>query len=490
MEFLGHARKRAPGRLPGLIAAAMFAVVTAAPPGTKAAEPDPPPTREAGLKLDEDGVAALATGDLAKAASWFRAALALRERGVAQHPGQFAWRRDVIVSYQRLGYVLGRTADMPGALDAFRHALDETDRLRPEYPNDPMLARDRYVALYGLSMIRQAGGDLVTAMQLGQEALRQLDADTSEIAARDRMLGATRIAHLQRLQGDTTATLSTLQVALDRLDRLPQSQDTPWQALRSTALLTMGEAHEERGEAEAAGMSYKAALDSAKLVQAAGPDDPAASEQAAHALRMLGQFLTRQKRFDEALAANQAANTIHGRLAARAPDDQQVQGELAMSFTLVGDDQREMGRSRDALASYSQAVDILRRLTAANPANTSIRRTLSVTLGRLAIVAAAQGELAEALAYNRQCIETVKQLSQADSSNSLLQADMALTLVRQVLLLRQVGDGPGAEAALQDGLHIIRELVKDRPYNADWNTTLRWFEAEAAVPPGLRPLPR
>ena len=464
-----------------------FAVaVVMAPATSRAIEPGPAATREAGQQLDAAGVAALGAGNLTEAVLRFRAALAVREQGVAQHPGQFAWRRDVIVSYQRLGDVLGRTADMPGALDAYQHALDETDRLRADRPDDPMLARDRYVALFGLSTIRQAAGDLATALQLGQEALRQIDADTGELAIRDRMLMANRIAHLQRMQGDTTATLATLQAALDRL---PQSRDASWQALRSAALLSMGDAYEERGEAAAAEGSYRAALDSARLVQAAGPDDPAASGPAAHALRMLGQYLTRQKRFDEALAANQAANTIHRRIAARAPDDQQAQAQLAMSFILVGDDQREMGRGGDALASYSQAVEILQRLTAANPADTSMRRTLSVTLGRLAIVAAAKGELAKAVAYNRQCIETAKQLSQADPSNAVWQADVAFTLARQVLLLRQVGDGPGAEAALQDGLHIMRELVKDRPYNAGWITSLKWFEAEAAVPPALRLLP-
>ena len=79
--------------------------------------------RDVSVSYNKVGDALVAQGDLLGALKSFRDGLAIREELSRADPGNAGWRRDVSVSYNKVGEVLVAQGDLHGALKSFRDGL-------------------------------------------------------------------------------------------------------------------------------------------------------------------------------------------------------------------------------------------------------------------------------------------------------------------------------------------------------------------------------
>jgi tetratricopeptide (TPR) repeat protein len=84
----------------------------------------------------------VAQGDLAGALKSYRDSLAIRDRLAKSDPGNAGWRRDLSVSYNKVGDVQAAQGDLAGALKSYRDSLAIRDRLAQSDPGNAGWQRD------------------------------------------------------------------------------------------------------------------------------------------------------------------------------------------------------------------------------------------------------------------------------------------------------------------------------------------------------------
>jgi predicted negative regulator of RcsB-dependent stress response len=79
--------------------------------------------RDLSVSFNKIGEVQAAQGDLAAALTSYQASLAIRERLSAADPGNAGWQRDLSVSHERIGEVQAAQGDLAAALTSYQASL-------------------------------------------------------------------------------------------------------------------------------------------------------------------------------------------------------------------------------------------------------------------------------------------------------------------------------------------------------------------------------
>ncbi len=83
----------------------------------------------------------------------FRDGLAIRDALAKSDPGNAGWRRDLSVSYNKIGDVLVAQGDLPAALKSFRDGLAIRDALAKSDPGNAGWRRDLIVSCVKIASV-------------------------------------------------------------------------------------------------------------------------------------------------------------------------------------------------------------------------------------------------------------------------------------------------------------------------------------------------
>ena len=122
--------------------------------------------RDLSVSYDKVGDVQLAQGNLPEALKSFRDGLAIRDRLAKADPGNAGWQRDLSVSYDKVGDVLVAQGDLPEALTSFRDGLAIGDRLAKADPGNAGWQRDLSVSYIKVGDVLVAQGNLPEAVRL------------------------------------------------------------------------------------------------------------------------------------------------------------------------------------------------------------------------------------------------------------------------------------------------------------------------------------
>ena len=104
-------------------------------------------------------------GDLSQAATLIRKAVNAFMQLAAQDPSNAEWQRDLSVSYDRIGDVLGAQGSGEEALTAYRDSLEIRQRLAAQDPSNAQWQTDLVVSYWKLAQL--LGGSAETNAEAG-----------------------------------------------------------------------------------------------------------------------------------------------------------------------------------------------------------------------------------------------------------------------------------------------------------------------------------
>jgi hypothetical protein len=150
----------------------------------------------AGLAAGDD---LMARGDLASALKSYRDSVAAIERLAKTDPGNAGWRRDLSMSYDKIGNILMAQDNPPEALKAFRDGLAVAGHLAQATPGNAGWQRDLSVFHNKIGDVLMAQGNLPEALKAFRDGLaireRLAQADPGDAGAqRDLILSCVRTA--------------------------------------------------------------------------------------------------------------------------------------------------------------------------------------------------------------------------------------------------------------------------------------------------------
>ena len=292
--------------------------------------------------------------------------------------------RDLSMSQELIGEVLGAKGQWDDALAAHRASLDIRRKLAATYPSNAEWHRE-------LSVSHSNVGDILVAQGKGDEALAAYNASL-KIAKR-----------LVASYPNDTLFLHHLGIANERIGDVLLSRNNLVNAL------THYEFKHEISSRLVAGDSLNAFWQHDLSVS----------------FRKLGDVLLAQGKKEESLTAYRAGLRFMEKLTAADPSNTEWQRDLSVCHELIGMVLVAQGKGEDALAAYRASLNVREALAAADPSNAGWQRDLSVSHNKIGDVLVAQGKGDDALAAYRASLKIAEALSAADPSNAGWQRDLA-----------------------------------------------------------------
>ena len=223
--------------------------------------------RDLSVSYDRVGDVQVAQGDLPAALASFRAGLAIREGLSKTDPGNAGWRRDLSVSHNKIGDVQVAQGDLPAALASFRAGLAIREGLSKTDPGNAGWRRDLSVSHNKIGDVQVAQGDLPAALASFRaglaiaEGLSKTDPGNAGWR-RDLSVSHNKIGDVQVAQGDLPAALASFRAGLAIAEGLSKTDpgNAGWRRDLSVSYDRVGDVQVAQGDLPAALASFRAGL--------------------------------------------------------------------------------------------------------------------------------------------------------------------------------------------------------------------------------------
>jgi tetratricopeptide (TPR) repeat protein len=386
-----------------------------------AAEPDWPDALHAGFWfLVNHGDDAFVHTTLADALRDYEEAQRLARRLVENDTSNRQWRRDLSVSYNKLGDV----AIAQGKLDEAARSY----------------------------------GDGLTI----RKTLADADPSNRQWQQRDLSVSYNKLGDVAMAQGKLEESARNYRDGLTIAKKLADADpgNTGWQRDLSVFYNKLGDVAMAQGKLEEATRNYGDSLAIRKKLADADPSNTEWQRDLSVSYNMLGNVAMAQGKRDEAVEYYAEDMAITKKLAEADPSNAEWQRDLSVSYGKIGDVALTQGKLDDAARNYGDALTIRKKLAEADPSNAVWQRDLSVSYNKLGDVTMAQGELDGAAQNYGDALTIRKKLAEADPSNTQWQRDLAVSYAKLATLAERQGNDAEARAYRKQALDILAGIEK------------------------------
>ena len=168
-----------------------------------------------------------------------------------------------------------------------------------------------------------------------------------------------------------------------------------------------------------------------------------------------------------ALAIRRTELAVDERLVALQPDDLFVKRDVAARVAKMGDQLLLDGQWREALPYYVQAQKSMEDLANRSQVTKTLEYLDSI-YSRVQEVEIWNGDFQQALTVNLRALEISKKLSSADSHSAKARLGLSIDWANVADSASRLGQKRQAVSAINQGLHLISELVKLDPKNTEF----------------------
>jgi non-specific serine/threonine protein kinase/serine/threonine-protein kinase len=281
----------------------------------------------------------------------YRRSYELLESASAACPESLAFSRDMVVTMQRLGDLLGRMGKVDESVRMEEDAKRRVKAQRTRFPEDTLLIGDFGVACDRLSDLRLAAGDTLAALSEHREGLTVIEPyylkNPHEPArSRNIMVAYAKVAKLLESMGvrDSAGLYyrKAQDLAVEAVQRSPENTD----ATRDLAIVYSWRALflADGGEIDSALALYGRAAKISTDLAAADPSDVLQQADVAHGHFEMGSIYMKGRRYREAEAQSGEAFRRYAGLAAK--DTSNAENRLFMARC-----GRQAGEACEALAT-------------------------------------------------------------------------------------------------------------------------------------------
>ena len=449
--------------------------------------------RKASMLIDfAHNYAALGHGELQRARA--TEAEGLMQRLAAEAPGNFAWLRQLSVTFDELGDLFHAQGRLKEALASYRTSATIAERLAA----DPGIAgrqRDLAALYIKLGNVDVAQGALDEALSSYLSSLnieqRRAAVDRGEVRWQFGLLQShQKIGDVLRAQGETEAALASYQaagaIAEALVTRMPGNAE--WQRELAMAQVKIGDVLALLEKPEAALASYRVSHAIAERF-AADTGDARWQKELGISHERIGSVLEAQGDLVQALKEYRASLAIARPLAAAAPGNAAWQRDLGIAHEHIGDVLRTLGDFAGALSAYDAKRAIITRLAASDAVNAGWQYELGISHARIGLLQEARGDFAAALTEYEAGLAIGRRFAAADPGNPGWRRDLAVSYGQLATAHHRLGQVRQALVDLRRGREIMAALVEIAPDFAPWNEDLERFDGRIAALEGRAAAP-
>ncbi len=350
-------------------------------------------------------------GDHDRTHDYYRKALDISEI-LAKETNTVESRRDLAIGYSKMGNISQAQGDLSGARDYYTKALDIFEALARE-TNTVESRRDLSACYDRLGNIFDALGDLAGAREYFTKAFdidEALARETNTVQTRrDLSISYERLGDISQSQGDLAGALDYYTKSLDIFEALARETNTVlFRRDLSISYDSLGDISKAQGDLAGARDYYTKSLAIAEAL-ARETNTIKSRRDLSISYERLGDisqsqsdlagardFYTKSLDIFEALAKE--TNTVESRR------------DLSISYEKMGDISKALGDLAGARDYYMKAFDI--RESLARETNTvESRRDLSISYNRLGDISKAQGDLVGAREYYTKSLDIFEALA-------------------------------------------------------------------------------
>ena len=420
---------------------------------------------------------AMGQGEQARQA--FASALAIRQGLAEAEPDHAGYQRDLSVSFSKMGDLHRALGQGEQARQAFSASLEIAQRLAEADPDQADYQRDLSVAFDKMGSLHRALGQGEQARQAFSASLeiarRLADAEPDRADyQRGLSISFSKMGHLYRALGQGEQARQAFSAALEIAQRLAEAEPdrVDYQRDLSVSFDNMGDLYRARGQSEHARQAFSSALEISRRLAAAEPDRADYQRDLSVSFSKMGDIHRALGQGEQARQAFSASLEIAQHLVEAEPDRADYQRDLSVSFERVGDLCLALGEVEEARQALSSALDIRQRLCEAEPDRTDYQRDLSVSLGKAGALFLSLGQAEEARQAFSESSEIVRRLAEAEPDRADYQRDLSVSYHRMAALFMENGDLPAAIEMYAEDLAIAERLALAEPLRADYQEDL------------------
>ena len=410
----------------------------------------------------------------------------MRQLAAEASAGNFAWLRQLSVTFDELGDLFHAQGRLKDALASYRTSAAIAERLAAD-PGITGRQRDLAVLYIKLGDVDVAQGalDEALASYLSSLAIEQRRAavDRGEVRWQVGLLQShQKIGDVLRAQGETEAALTSYQAAGTIAEAIVAGMpgNPEWQRELAMAKVKIGDVLALLEKPEAALASYRVSHAIAERF-AADTGDLRWQKELGISHERIGSVLEAQGDLVQALKEYRTSLAIARPLAAAAPGNTAWQRDLGIAHEHIGDVLRALGDFAGAFRAYDTKRVIITRLAAADTADASWQYELGITHTRIGLLQEARGDFAAALAEYEAGLAIGRRFAAEDPGNPGWRRDVAVSYGQLATAHHRLGQVRQALVDLRRGREIMAALVEIAPNFTPWNEDLAHFDRRIAA---------
>jgi tetratricopeptide (TPR) repeat protein len=422
-----------------------------------------PRLREQGAMLRNLGDTNVQQGRLQEALSVYQHGLAIAKQLVKQDPSSAELKRDLSLSYNKVGSVLEAQGKLQEALDAYGQSLEIRRSLIDREKSNEVWQRDLSVSYERIGDVLLEQGKLPAALEVYQQSLdirRKLAYQANSDAERqvDLSVSYERVGDVLVAQGKIPEAMEAYQQELAITQRLAEDKsNADWQRNLSVSQEKVGRVLMMQGKIGEALQIYQQSLNIRQTLADQDKSNAVWQRDLFVGYSKFGEVLCAQGKLPEALEVYQQDRAIAERLIERDKSNADWWRNLSVTYEKLGDVLAEQGKLQEALEDYHQELTITKRLADQDKANASCQRDLSACYEKVGDVLGKQGKLPEALEVYRQGLAITTQLAEDDTSNADWQRIRILSFYKVGVCMAEIGGRDNidqAQSLLRKGLQF------------------------------------
>jgi len=346
-----------------------------------------------------------------------RDALEYLDRLAGEANNDVSLKIELAAAYERVGEVQGGTmaanlGDTAGAIESLRKALRIRESIPVSGAADLQIRRDLALTYYKLGGLLWETGDMDAALQNNRKtlALVQLLADENPAdldIRRDLVSAHDQVGMILVELGDVDGALKTFRKQLSILESFPTGEKRSERIRRSfsVAYEHIGAALLQAGDLANALDNNRKALALRSALSAEFPHNADYRRTVLVSHYNDGEILAKMGRTREALESYRKDLAIAEELFSADPQNEQYRGDQAFVLIRIGDMLARLGRHSGALANYRKSREIRSQDVKADPPNLWKRCSLIEAHAKIAKTLAQAGQASLAV---KACAETVR----------------------------------------------------------------------------------
>ena len=348
------------------------------------------------------GYIAWQRGQIREAEAAFREYKRLAERLIALNPAKSEWRLEGVYAGSNLGTLLLEQRKYPAAIDHFRSALGESEKLAAAAPRDVQYQMQFSESLAWLADAQERSGELDTALRTRERELEILamlaKGDSSNAAVKRRTFACERaLGRLLASRGQLAAGLAHLRSATQVADALRETEpeNTEWLEFAARTHLEYGDLLLASSRLEDAGRNMREGCEIAEDLVRRDPSVVAWQQSVLrNCLLLRARVAAAAGERRRALGIVQQALALSPAMPPR-PEAGGTSQTTSALHLFAGDQYAALGERPPAQRAWKAALAHLPAEAAATPYELAMRSGLLARLGRAREAEPIAGRLAE-----------------------------------------------------------------------------------------------